>query len=245
MKQCEEPNRNSGAKPTEAQGKTLLMEAALRLAMRTRSLQALGIREIGREAGLNPNTFYRHFKDLDDLGLTIIQNVVKDLREPLRILRRQAALATLQSAQAGQERANPVLEDMGFSLERARRVVQETVKLVLEFAAAHPEAFVMGVCELNGASPVIRETLRQVMTLFAQDMVDDIRQLNLLPIVDLENLSLVSTMVIRDMFQLSVDYIEQPQRRQELREQAEKMILMQLTGAILLSLEQNPVSTGA
>ena len=55
----------SVAKSVAAHGKTLLMEAALALVVRTRSLQALGIREIGREAGLNPNTFYRHFKNME------------------------------------------------------------------------------------------------------------------------------------------------------------------------------------
>ena len=58
-------------KATEAPGKRQLMAAALRLSSTSRSLSNLGLRELAREAGLNPNTFYRHFRDVDDLGMEI------------------------------------------------------------------------------------------------------------------------------------------------------------------------------
>ena len=60
------------SKSVLAQGKRLLMEAALKLNASTRSLNALSLRELAREAGLNPNTFYRHFKDFEELGMAII-----------------------------------------------------------------------------------------------------------------------------------------------------------------------------
>ena len=75
----------------DAPGKRLLMEAALRLASSRRSLSSIGLRELAREAGLNPNTFYRHFADVDDLGLAIIRDIATQLRQPLRELRLEAA----------------------------------------------------------------------------------------------------------------------------------------------------------
>ncbi|MDF5872783.1 TetR family transcriptional regulator [Pseudomonas aeruginosa] len=59
----------------DAPGKRALLEAALRLGSSSRSLGAIGLRELAREAGLNPNTFYRHFRDIDDLGLTMIRDI--------------------------------------------------------------------------------------------------------------------------------------------------------------------------
>ena len=50
----------------DAGGRERLIGAALKLAAEKRSLLALGVRELGRMAGLNPNTFYRHFKTLDE-----------------------------------------------------------------------------------------------------------------------------------------------------------------------------------
>ena len=52
----------------------------------TRSLNALSLRELAREAGLNPNTFYRHFKDFDELGMAIIEEMSREIRQPLRAL---------------------------------------------------------------------------------------------------------------------------------------------------------------
>ena len=50
-----------------APGKRKLIEAALRLTAGGRSFASLGLRELAREAELNPNTFYRHFDTLDRL----------------------------------------------------------------------------------------------------------------------------------------------------------------------------------
>ena len=76
---------------TEAPGKRALMDAAIRLAASSRCISSLGLRELAREAALNPNTFYRHFRNMDDLGLQLLREGNDRLRGPLRALRRQAA----------------------------------------------------------------------------------------------------------------------------------------------------------
>src|SRR5579872_5701434 len=124
-------------------GRERLMRAALRLGARKRSLNALGLRELGREAGLNPNTFYRHFKSLEDLNLAIIEQFGGELRPALSGIRRGAA-----SAQ-----------------EAALRSTEH----VFDFAARNPEVFIVGVRELHGASPAVREALREALEAFAGD----------------------------------------------------------------------------
>ncbi len=214
------------AKPSEAQGKRLLMEAALRLASQTRSIQALGIREIGREAGLNPNTFYRHFKNLDELGVAIIDSIVQELRQPLRDLRQKAA------GSVGEKRGAAGF--MGLDMERTRRVTHETVKLFFDYVEEHPEAFILGVCELHGASQVLRATLRQAMKDFSTDMADDIRALGVLPKMDDATLLQATSIITSQLFQLSMDYIEYPAQRAAIRGQAESLILMLTAGGTVL-----------
>ncbi|WAJ35637.1 TetR family transcriptional regulator [Pseudomonas sp. GOM7] len=212
-----------------APGKRLLLEAALRLTSTHRSLSSLGLRELAREAGLNPNTFYRHFRDVDDLGLTIIEEINTLLRQPLRDLRREAA----QRAVSDKGAMLPKL--LGIDLGRGRRVCHETVKLFFDFAAEHPEAFIIGVRELHGASPVLREALRQVMDDFASDMAEDLLELELLPgIVSADTVRQVSGLISRNLFELSLDYIGQPQRREAIRALAEEQVLMLFTGASVL-----------
>ena len=214
---------------SEAPGKRLLMEAALRLTSTSRSLSSLGLRELAREAGLNPNTFYRHFRDVDDLGLTVVGEITRLLRQPLRDLRREAA-------QRAVKEDGPLLPKLlGIDLGRGRRVCHETVQLFFDFVAEHPEAFIIGVRELHGASPVLREALRQVMDDFADDMAEDIVEFKLLPdIVSAAAVRQVSGLISRSLFEQSLDYIGQPQRREAIRALAEEQIVMLFTGASML-----------
>ncbi len=217
-------------KAVAAQGKRLLMDAAVKLTAQSRSLSALGLRELAREAGLNPNTFYRHFKSIDELGLAIIAEMTTQIRQPLRDLRRQAAQSVVPPGLENISwEANPML-----NLQRATLVTQQTVKLFLDYVLQNPNAFIMGVRELHGASPLLRQALRQVMADFARDMADDIRELDLMPMLDRDAIQEVATVVSREMFQLSMDYIEQPERRPAILAHAETMVTTLFTGAAVL-----------
>ncbi|AOE86380.1 TetR family transcriptional regulator [Pseudomonas sp. TCU-HL1] len=213
----------------DAPGKRLLMEAALRLGSQSRSLGSLGLRELAREAGLNPNTFYRHFKDVDDLGLAIIRTIATQLRQPLRDLRREAAARAVQGDGGG----TPKL--MGIDLGRGRRVCHETVQLFFDFVDGNAEAFIIGVRELHGASPVLREALREVMEDFAADMAEDVFEYTLLPATVPEPVvRRVSRLISRNLFQMSLDYIGEPDRREAIRAEAEEQVLFLFTGASVL-----------
>ena len=219
----------SPERATDAPGKRLLIEAALRLGSQSRSLSNLGLRELAREAGLNPNTFYRHFKDVDDLGLAIIRTIATQLRQPLRDLRREAAARAVQ----GDGGVMPKL--LGIDLGRGRRVCHETVQLFFDFVDDNTEAFVIGVRELHGASPVLREALREVMEDFAADMAEDVREYRLLPALVAEPVvRRVSRLVSRNLFQMSLDYIGEPERREAIRAEAEEQVLFLFTGASVL-----------
>jgi AcrR family transcriptional regulator len=69
-----------------------LLQAALDLMGEGRSFTSLGIREIAREAGMVPNAFYRHFRNTDELGLALVEEVGITLRRLLREAR-QAGVA--------------------------------------------------------------------------------------------------------------------------------------------------------
>jgi AcrR family transcriptional regulator len=209
-------------------GKRALMAAALRLAMLRRSLSLLGIRELAREAGLNPNTFYRHFKGMDDLGLAIIRDVVEPLRNSLREMRIAAAIAGDNT---------PALESLdayGVELARALPVTRQTVRLFFDFVAEHPQAFIVGMRELNGPSEVLRAALQQVMEDFAADMAEDIVRLNLLPTLDRAVVLKLSRMIIRQMFQASLEFLEHGCDRAACCSQAEAHIIMLFVGAASL-----------
>ena len=111
---------------------------------------------------------------------------------------------------------------------------RETVRLYFRFVEQNPSGFIMGVRELHGASPVLRAALREVMEAFAQDMAEDMQELGLLEGIEGETVLRLSSLVSRHLFQSSLDYLEQVERRASLSAQAEEMIIDLFIGASLL-----------
>lgn len=218
-----------------ASGRQRLMEAALQLAATTRSLASLGLREVARQAGLNPNTFYRHFADFDELGLAVIDQLSGQLREGLRERRRRPAEAGLKL----DDPADPVE-----AWRKAQGVVRESVALVLDFVTEHRTAYVVGIREMHGSSPVLRKALRQVLDDIGQDMTEDVLGALQLPLLQREDVAEISQLVIRQMTFFSLDYLEHPEQREQIRRQAERFVLLLFWGAIAAKAPQELAASG-
>jgi AcrR family transcriptional regulator len=67
-----------------------LLRAALRL-LEGQSFSSLSLREVTREAGVVPTAFYRHFDTMEDLGLALIDESFRTLREMIRAARADPA----------------------------------------------------------------------------------------------------------------------------------------------------------
>ncbi len=197
-----------GAAPAVG-GRQRLIQAALRIGASRRSLQSLGLRELAREAGLNPNTFYRHFGSLEELSQAIIDELGRDLRTNLRGIRR-----TVRS---------PVAE-----------ATPRTVEYVFDFAARNPDAFIVAVRELHGAMPGVREALQRMIADVAQEMVEDVQFLNIGPALAEATLRDISHTVVTHVFHQTLDYIEFPGRRSQILRQTVRFIDMLFVGAALM-----------
>ena len=78
------PDAPSAALPSGRRAATSrdeLLAAALRLIGPHRSVSSLSLREVAREAGIAPNSFYRHFRDLDELAVALIDLAGQSLRK--------------------------------------------------------------------------------------------------------------------------------------------------------------------
>lgn len=60
-----------------------LLRAALRL-LGQNSFDSISLREVTREAGISPTAFYRHFDDMEELGLVLVEEAFTSLRGMLR-----------------------------------------------------------------------------------------------------------------------------------------------------------------
>jgi AcrR family transcriptional regulator len=67
-----------------------IIAAALKLLGPTRSVSTLSLREVAREAGIAPNSFYRHFHDMDELAVALIDLAGQSLRQIIGEARQRA-----------------------------------------------------------------------------------------------------------------------------------------------------------
>ena len=196
---------------TLAGGKLKLVQAALRLITETRSLTSLGLRELAREAGLNPNTFYRHFKSLDEFGLQVLGYIAEDMKTGVRQLRQMA--------------------------DSSEQASHDTVTFVYRYFLANPAATTVAVRELHGPSPVLRRALEAQLDASAREMAEDILERGLVPGVDAEVVHEISHMTIRYILFRAMDYIEKPEQRERIQVETERFINRQFRGALLEGVE--------
>ncbi len=164
-----------------------LTEAALALIGQGRGFSALSLREITREAGVVPAAFYRHFRDLDELGLALVEMGGVTLRHLLREARRDGI---------------PPTDMLRGSVLVYKRFVEER-SLVFRFLAG----------ERGGGSRVIRQAIRTEESHFASEMAQDLRALGTLPDLSSATLQMICGLVEATMLNAASDILDLPQGR--------------------------------
>lgn len=66
-----------------------LVSAAFNQLSAEKSFSNLSLREVAREAGIAPTSFYRHFSDMDELGLEMVDEAGLMLRQLMRQARKR------------------------------------------------------------------------------------------------------------------------------------------------------------
>jgi AcrR family transcriptional regulator len=85
------PKRHSS---TRLESKELTRQALIRAALKLlsqNSFDSLSLREVTREAGITPTAFYRHFDDMEELGLVLVEESFHSLGEMLKDARSQSS----------------------------------------------------------------------------------------------------------------------------------------------------------
>ncbi len=164
-----------------------LTEAALALIGQGRGFSSLSLREITREAGVVPAAFYRHFRDLDELGLALVEMGGVTLRHLLREARRDGI---------------PPTDMLRGSVLVYKRFVEER-NLVFRFLAG----------ERGGGSRVIRQAIRTEESHFASEMAQDLRALGTLPDLSSAALQMICGLVVTTMLNAASDILDLPEGR--------------------------------
>jgi len=156
-------------KPGETREK--LMGAALALVGKGRHFASLGIREVTRQAGVVPTSFYRHFRNMDDLGLQLVDELGLVLRRMMR-----------------EARANVLQSD---------KLIEESVGIFVAHAQSNRSFFLFMAQGLAGESRAVQEGIRSEMRFFASELANDLRRLRLMDHLTDADLELTCDLVVR------------------------------------------------
>ncbi|MEW9799597.1 HTH-type transcriptional repressor FabR [Alteromonas sp. CYL-A6] len=123
-----------------------IISAAFTLLDENRSLSAISLREVSREAGIAPTSFYRHFKDMDELGLTLVDEAGLALRQLMRQARRRIA--------------------------SGGGVINTSVDTFMEFIIANKNVFRLLLREHTGTSAAYRMAVLREIQHFVEELTD-------------------------------------------------------------------------
>ncbi len=129
------------------QTRRTIIDAAFRLLSADQSYANLSLREVTREAGIAPTSFYRHFKDMDELGLTLVDEAGLTLRQLMR-----------------QARAR--IEEGGGS------IVRTSVTTFMEFMETNGNEFRLLLRERSGTSKSFRLAVQRELQHFVEELSD-------------------------------------------------------------------------
>lgn len=161
------------ARPKPGETREKLMDAALALVGKGRHFASLGIREVTRQAGVVPTSFYRHFKNMDDLGLQLVD----ELGLVLRRMMREARSNVLQ----------------------ADKLIDESVGIFVSHARNNRSFFMFMAQGLAGESQAVQEGIRSEMRYFASELANDLRRLRVVEHLNDADLDMTCDLVVRSV----------------------------------------------
>ncbi|GAJ73784.1 unsaturated fatty acid biosythesis repressor FabR, TetR family [Vibrio sp. JCM 18904] len=123
-----------------------LIDAAFSQLSADRSFSSLSLREVAREAGIAPTSFYRHFKDMDELGLTMVDEGGLLLRQLMRQARQR--------------------------IVKEGSVIRTSVETFMEFIESSPNVFRLLLRERSGTSAEFRTAVAREIQHFAAELTE-------------------------------------------------------------------------
>ena len=196
--------RSVGRKATIT--KEELFQAALNLIGPEKSIASLSLREVAREAGIAPNSFYRHFRDIDELAIELIE------RSGI-VLRKIFHEARLKVAKNGS-------------------VIRSSVEVFIQQLDADEGNLSLLLREGYTGSKSYKQAVEHQLNFFQQELQDDLIRLERLHHNKLTHPDLVAIAITQLVFNMGAKVIDLPsEQRKEVAEQTMVMIRMLLEGA--------------
>ena len=193
----ESPSRGERKEAT----RRAIIAAALKL-LQDRSFSSLSLREVTREVGIVPAAFYRHFESMEALGLVLIDESFRTLRD------------TLRGARAG--KLDPT------------RVIESSVEIVVASITERREHWRFIYRERSGGVTVLRYAIRTELRLITSELATDLARFNGLNGWSTEDLNVLASLFVNSMIVIAeaIEDAQTSEALEDIRRAAVKQLRM-------------------
>lgn len=179
-----------------------IVRAALQLMEGDASFSALSLREVAREAGIVPTAFYRHFRDMKELGLTLVDEAMRTLREMIRAAR-----------------AQPL---------QPEHVIRQSVQILVDHVRAHRTHFRFITRELYAGRSAMRQAVRNEIRLFVSELATDLGRFPYLNKWSGDDLRMIAALFVNAMVAIAEAVADVPPNRPDLDAEVQRTAEKQL-----------------
>ncbi len=193
-----------------------VMNAAVGLLDSNRSVSTLTLREISRAAGISPNSFYRHFRDVDELTVAVIDQAGRGLRG---VIRESRLLAALEHG-----------------------VIRSSVETFMKQLDGEDKYLHVLLREMSTGPEPFRRAVDRELSYFEEELHDEFERRQQAGKVVIHRPELVAKAITRLVFTMGASAADLPSnKRSEIVEHTIEMIRMIVTGAQTLGASQDQV----
>jgi AcrR family transcriptional regulator len=171
-----------------------LLSAAVAL-LENKNLSSVGLREVTRAAGIVPAAFYRHFRDMDDLGIALAEESLGEL------------LPVIRGARQG--------------VTDPDEIVRRSLDVLAGYVGTHREHFRVIAREKFGGVTKVREAINAQLRLAAGELADDLAILPDFAGWNRADLEMLTGLLVSQMLLLAATLLDVPADRPE---EAERVI---------------------
>lgn len=173
-------------KPKATRGDTrqkLIDSALQRIDSESHGMAGLSLREVTKLAGVSPTAFYRHFTDLEELALAVLEESSDGLRRLLRNVRKSG---------------------------KSPQMITQSTELFVNNVLENRAAWLLLARERVGGSARIRAAIRNQTSYFVTELASDLQLMNALPHMTQSDLQRVAAIVIGLAINIVPDILDLP-----------------------------------
>jgi AcrR family transcriptional regulator len=177
-----------------------LLQAALVL-LKDNGFSGLSLREVSREAGVVPTAFYRHFASMEELGLALVDESFRSLRQMLR---------------AARSETNP------------DHVIRSSVEILVRHVHEHRLHFRFIARERFGGVGALRQAIRSEIRLLSSELATDLTRFPYLNTWGTEDLQMMAGLIVNAMVSTAEEILDVPIDSAEVEDEIVRTIEKQL-----------------